>query len=84
MRTTIAVDDNVLAEAKRRSRERGVSLGDFVEDALRAMLARTRPVDRPSIPVFREGTGVRAGIDATSNRALLEALDDGRALDELR
>jgi hypothetical protein len=84
MRTTIAVDDNVLAEAKRRARERGLSLGAFVEDALRAMLTRTQPVDRPAIPVFRGGTGARPGVDVTSNRAVLEALDDGRDRDELR
>jgi Ribbon-helix-helix protein, copG family len=84
MRTTIAVDDNILAAAKRRARERGVSLGAVVEDALRAALARGREADRPAIPVFRGGTGVRPGIDVTSNRALLEALDADRPLDDLR
>ena len=84
MRTTIAVDDNILAAAKRRARERGVSLGAVIEDALRAALARGREADRPPIPVFRGGTGVRPGIDVTSNRALLEALDADRPLDDLR
>lgn len=84
MRTTIAVDDNILAAAKRRARERGVSLGAVIEDALRAALARGREADRPVIPVFRGGTGVRPGIDVTSNRALLEALDADRPLDDLR
>ncbi|MGH9261853.1 MAG: ribbon-helix-helix protein, CopG family, partial [Acidimicrobiales bacterium] len=84
MRTTIAVDDNVLAAAKRRARERGVSLGAVIEDALRAALARGPDADRPAIPVFRGGTGVRPGIDVTSNRALLEALDADRPLDDLR
>ena len=84
MRTTLALDDNVLAEAKRRARARGLSLGEFVEDALRVVLARTPPVDRPAIPVFRRGTGVRPGVDVTSNRALHEVLDADRGLDELR
>jgi hypothetical protein len=84
MRTTIAVDDNVLAEAKRRARARGMSLGEFVEDALRAAITRERPADRPVIPVFRGGTGPRPGIDLTSNRGLHEALDADRGLDELR
>jgi hypothetical protein len=84
MRTTIAVDDNVLAEAKRRARARGMSLGEFVEDALRAAITRARPADRPAIPVFRGGTGPRPGIDLTSNRGLQEALDADRGLDELR
>ena len=84
MRTTIAVDDNVLAEAKRRARARGLSLGEFVEDALRVVLARAQPADRPEIPVFRGGTGPRPGVDLTSNRALQEALDADRDPDQLR
>ena len=83
MRTTVAIDDNLLAAAKRRARERGVSLGAVIEDALRATMARGRPAERPAIPVFRGGTGVRPGIDVTSNRALLEALDADQALDDL-
>ncbi|MFP3899590.1 MAG: CopG family transcriptional regulator [Acidimicrobiia bacterium] len=84
MRTTVAVDDNLLAAAKQRAHERGVSLGTVIEDALRATLMRAPQRERPAIPVFREGTGVRPGIDVTSTRALLEALDADRALDELR
>lgn len=84
MRTTVAIDDNVLAAAKRRARERGLSLGAVIEDALRASLAPGRPAERPPIPVFREGTGVRAGVDATSNRALLEAFDGDSPVDDLR
>lgn len=84
MRTTVAIDDNVLAAAKRRARERGITLGAVIEDALRGSLAHGRPVERPPIPVFREGTGVRRGIDVASNRALLEALDGDSRLDDLR
>ncbi|MGH9111707.1 MAG: CopG family transcriptional regulator [Acidimicrobiales bacterium] len=84
MRTTVAIDDHVLAAAKRRARQQGVTLGRLMEDALRSALARGRESDRPRIPVFRGGNGVRPGIDVTSNRAMLEALDEDQPLEQLR
>jgi len=85
MRTTVAIDDNLLAAAKERARERGLTLGQLVEDALRLEAAHAeqrRP--GPPIPVFRGGGGLRPGIDPTSNRSMLEALDEGVPLDKLR
>lgn len=84
MRTTISVDDHLLASAKRRARQRGQSLGEVVEDALRRELAAPAPVRAPDVPVFRGGRGPVPGIDLTSNRALREALDRGVELDALR
>ncbi len=77
MRTTISVDDNLLAAAKARGREKGQTLGQVIEAALRRDLAE--PSDRPvvALPVFRGGDGPRPGVDLRSNRALLEVLDDG-------
>jgi hypothetical protein len=84
MRTTIALDDHILAEAKERAAQRGMSLGQFVEDALRRVFARQVPDERPEIPILRGGKGVRPGIDLTSNRALYEVLDEGLPLEKLR
>ena len=84
VRTTLAIDDRLLAAAKRRARQRGLTLGQLVEEALRVQLAGTPGGDRPTIPVFRGGDGVRPGIDMTSNRALLEALDEDLPVDQLR
>jgi hypothetical protein len=85
MRTTVTLDDNLLATAKRIARRRGVALGRVIEDALRLAFARGAATgDRPAIPVFTGGTGPRPGVDLTSNRALYEALDEGQALDQLR
>ena len=64
--------------------ERGLTLGQLVEEALRADLAAAPVAERLDIPVFTGGDGVRPGIDTTSNRALLEALDEDRALEQLR
>ena len=85
MRTTVSISDELLAAAKRRARERGQTLGDVVDAALRRELADSRPpAERPAVPVFRGGTGPRPGIDLTSNRALHEALDEGLELDARR
>lgn len=84
VRTTIAVDDHLLAGAKRRARERGQTLGEVVEDALRRELAAPPRAAPRDVPVFRGGGGVRPGVDVTSNRALREALDAELDLPHLR
>ena len=85
MRTTVSISDELLAAAKRRAQQRGQTLGDVVDAALRRELADHRPpIERPEIPVFRGGTGPRPGIDLASNRALHEALDEGLELDSRR
>ncbi len=84
MRTTVAVDDNLLVAAKRRARARGQTLGQVVEDALRRELAEPGEADPVEVPVFRGGGGPLPGVDLTSNRALREALDRGVELDALR
>ena len=77
MRTTIAIDDNLLKAAKEEARARGTTLGAVVEDALRREMSprETTEVGRP--PVFRDGTGLRPEVDPTSNRAMRELLDEG-------
>jgi hypothetical protein len=84
MRTTLAVDDHLLRAAKRRARQLGITLGQLVEAALRRELARSSPSERPAIPVFTNGTGLRPGVDATSTRALLEALDGESPVEKLK
>jgi hypothetical protein len=84
MRTTLAVDDNLLVAARRRARDRGQTLGQVVEDALRRELAKPVEVEPVDVPVFRGGEGPLPGIDLTSNRAMHEALDRGVELDALR
>lgn len=85
MRTTVSIDDELLAAAKRRARQRSETLGQVIEAALRRELSGTHDVgEAPRIPVFTRGTGPRPGIDLTSNRALHEALDDDVDLDRRR
>ncbi|HEX3946266.1 MAG TPA: CopG family transcriptional regulator [Acidimicrobiales bacterium] len=85
MRTTVAIDDRLLKAAKRTARQRGVTLGTVIEDALRRDLTERAAVQPgPAVPVFRGGTGLRPGVDAGSTRTLLEALDDEVPPDRLR
>ena len=85
MRTTISIHDELLQSAKMRARERGVTLGGLVEDALRRELAvRDEPAERVEIPVFRGGNGSVPGLDLNSNRAIHEFLDEGVPLDKRR
>jgi Arc/MetJ family transcription regulator len=60
MRTTVSISDELLAAAKRRARERGQTLGDVVDAALRRELSQPdQTSERPPVPVFRGGTGPR-------------------------
>ena len=85
MRTTISIHDELLVSAKARARERGKTLGQLVEDALRRELSADNDIaDRPPVPIFRGGNGLRPGVDITSNRALYELLDEGVPFEKLR
>jgi Bacterial antitoxin of type II TA system, VapB len=84
MRTTLAVDDHLLAAAKRRARARGQTLGQVVDDALRRELADPVKREPVEVPVFRRGGGPLPGIDLRSNRAIREVLDRGAGTAELR
>lgn len=85
MRTTVTISDELLLAAKRLARERGQSLGSVIDAALRRELAvPEQRADRPTIPVFRAGTGPRPGLHLTSNRVVQEFLDEGLPLEKLR
>ncbi len=84
MRTTLSIDDELLARARERARREGLSIGQVVENALRRDLARESTTTPPAIPVFRGGTGPRPGVDLNSNRALAELLDETLPIDRRR
>lgn len=76
MRTTVSIDDALLARAKKSAAQRGQTLGQFVEESVRFRLLAPEPVTSPvRLPVFTGGNGMRPGIDPASNRALYDALD---------
>ena len=76
MRTTINLDDDLLAEAKQVAARTGRTLTAVVEDALRESLHRRhRTVRRVvELPVFGEG-GVQPGVDLDDGAALLDLME---------
>ena len=85
MRTTVSIHDELLKSAKLRARERGVTLGQLIEDGLRRELAvHDEPAKPIELPVFDGKTGPTPGLDLTSNRAIYEFLDEGVPLDKRR
>ena len=84
MRTTVAIADELLASAKSEARQLGMTLGEYIEEALRSQLAVRTQGTPPVVPVLRGGSGLRPGVDASSYRMLLEAVEDGLPVEELR
>jgi plasmid stability protein len=76
MRTTIKIDDGLLAEAKARAAASGRTLNSVVEDALREALARRPQTGRGQIelPTFKGGR-LLPGVDLDDSAALLDLME---------
>ena len=76
MRTTINIDDELLAQAKQVAARTGRSLTAVVEDALRESLHRRHLSVRRAVelPTFGEG-GVQPRVDLDDSAALLELME---------
>ena len=83
MRTTLNLDEALLADFKEMAARSHRSLSGVIQDALReALAARAErgaraPVD---LPVFRGGGGVQPGVDLDSNAALLDLMDEANGV----
>ena len=76
MRTTVSIENALLERAKKRAAQRSQTLGKYVEDAIRRDLVAPNPeAVVVTLPVFTRGTGMRPGLDPSSNRAIYDALD---------
>lgn len=79
MKTTLDINDQLLADAKAFAAQRRTSLTRLIEEGLqlrlRAQAASTQR-GKPRLPVWKGRGGLVAGVDPLSNKALLEALDD--------
>jgi hypothetical protein len=77
VRTTVNIDDHLLAGAKILAAREHRTLGEIIDDALRATLARVeRPARfRVALPVSGDPNG-RFLIDINDKQALAEALGD--------
>lgn len=78
-RTTVSLEQDLLAQAKVEAARSGRTFSDLVADALRERLARRaaavdhRPV---RLPVDTTGGGVRPGVDLDNSAALYDLLDE--------
>ena len=81
MRTTVTIDEHLLAEAKILAARGHRTIGSVLEDALRLLLAehsrRAEVAGDFSLPTFEpDDPGVRRGVDLLDREALAEALGD--------
>ena len=83
MRTTVRLNDQLLRKAKKYAAEHDTTLTNMLDQGLRMVLRETPPpYGEPSgkrpvkfdLPTFK-GTGMRPGIDPTSNAQLLDIAD---------
>lgn len=78
MRTTIRLDEQLLAEAKRHALESGRTLTAVIEDALRQSLAQRRQTEgrsRVRLTTFA-GHGLQPGVDLNDSAGLRELMDE--------
>jgi hypothetical protein len=79
MKTTLDINDQLLAEAKALAARQRTSLTRVIEEGLRLRLranAASAGQGRVRLPVFKGRGGLVAGVDPLSNKALLGALGD--------
>lgn len=76
MRTTITIDEELLAQVKLLAAQSGRTVSQTIEDAVRRSLAT--PVD-VVVPRFRviafDGGGLQPGVDLDDNAALLDLME---------
>ena len=79
MKTTLDLNDQLLADAKALAAQQRTTLTRLIEEGLQLRL-RARPASatrvRVHLPVFQGRGGLVAGVNPLSNKALLQALDD--------
>jgi len=79
MKTTLDLNDQLLADAKALAAQQRTSLTRVIEEGLQLRLhakAAAAKRQRVRLPVFKGRGGLVAGVDPLSNKAMLEALGD--------
>jgi len=79
VKTTLDLNDALLAEAKALAAHRRTTLTRVIEEALQLRLraqAAPRKRVRTRLPVFHGKGGLRPGVDPCSNASLIQAADD--------
>jgi len=79
MKTTLDLNDQLLANAKAMAAQQRTSLTRLIEEGLQLRLRAKSAYagrTRTRLPVFKGCGGLVAGVEPRSNKALLEALGD--------
>ncbi len=79
MKTTLDINDTLLANAKALAAQQRTSLTRLIEEGLQLRLRTSRAPRKATtkkIPVHKGRGGLVAGISPTSNKAMLAAADD--------
>ena len=80
MKTTLNINDALLANAKSLAAQQRITLTRLIEEGLQLRLKTQR--DTPSravtyrLPVFKGRGGLAPGINPLSNKSMLDAADD--------
>lgn len=82
MRTTLDLDDGLLAKAKSQAAKEHTTLTRLIEQGLALRLQPRKTAEkrrRSALPVYAGKGGLRAAVaDAKSHRALLDAADEAQ------
>jgi uncharacterized protein DUF6364 len=79
MKTTLDINDQLLANAKALAAQQRTSLTRLIEEGLQLRLRAQHaaaPRGKLRLPVFKGRGGLVAGVNPLSNKALLHALGD--------
>ena len=82
MKTTLNIDDQLLADAKVLAAQQRTTLTRLIEEGLQwrlqaqARAANSQSRRQPRLPVLKGRGGLVGGVQPTSNKALLAALGD--------
>jgi len=76
MKTTLDLDDALLAKAKSLAAQQRTSLTRLIEEGLQLRLrAQQVPAKRMRLPVYRGTGGLAPGLSGLNNKAMLDAAD---------
>ena len=72
-KTTLNIDDTVMALLRREATRQGRTMSELVETALRTLFrSRRTPDDLPPLPLFRSGGAL---VDVADREALYHAME---------
>lgn len=83
---TIALDENLVKQARIKAIQEGTSLSAKVRELLSLYVRQdmpTAPVVIPKLPISKASGGLQPGIDPCSNRSMYDAMDAGMNMNNL-